>query len=247
MKCIYPSKISGVVASSEDPLYPAVNVLDEHPTLPWVAGAQQSTLTLSVAGGAEGLALFATNAIAITVTVKDEDGVVVSQQSFDLSGIDTWYKWFTQTGERQTELGILYPYQSVAHTVEIMADSGNQAVMVEMGVVRAGAVRRFRDPSSLAEGFMDYSIKKKLSSGAIYRKFKPGARRYSGELRLDLNTDFYTFMRSIVKELGSAPLAWWITDNKQNSWLVYAGFDEMPGANHGNRYAKVNWALLEEL
>lgn len=247
MKCIYPTKITAVAADSFDPNYPAENVLDDHPSLPWVAGGQLGTVTLEVAGGSSGLAIFSANALAIAVTVLDAAGLAVFEVSYDLSGIDTWYKFFTQTGVPETELGVIYPYQSSGHTVVITADSGDPLVPVEIGVVRAGPVRKFRPPTGLRQEAIDYSIRKTLSSGAVYRKKKSVVRCYSGEVRTDLGGDFQVLMLTIIKEIGTAPLAWWVTEQEGSRGLVYAGFRDMPGGRFNNRYGMVNFTLLEEI
>ncbi len=244
-KCIYPSKIVSAAADSENINYPASNVLDEHPTLPWIAVGQSGTLILTVSGGSEGVAIFATNASVITVTVKDVNGDIVVSEAHDLSGIDTWYKWFTQSQIPQTELGLIYPYQSTQHTIEIYADSGNSNVPVEIGVADAGSVRRFRPSMDLGENPVDYSIRRPLSKG-FYRKKKDVVRRYTGTLRVEQDTEFHTVM-GIVQDLATAPATWWITDNENTHWLVYAGFEAMPSTVHHNRYSFISWVLLEEV
>lgn len=247
MKCIWPDLITSVAATSEASGYEAENVLDDSPTFPWRATGQTGTLTLTVSGGAEGLVVAGCNGATVTVTVKDGDGATVNTETFDLSGIDTWYKWFTQRATVLTGFGYNYTYQSGQHTIEIAVDTGSASIPAEIGAAKAGPLYKWREAVQLKCTLEDYSIDDRYATGGKYYQKRDIARSWSGSVLLAINPDFWAWIDDLARDIGKKPTGWWITDQAQQNWVIFAGFSVLPDADFSNRFAFSNFTLLEEV
>jgi len=247
MKCIFPDLVVSVSADTENSEYPATNVLDRVPSLPYQALDKAGTLTLNVAGGAEAVGLAGLNGVAVNIKVKDSSSQIVAETDIDLVGIDTYYKFFTQRVKPRTRVGFVYPYQSDAHQVIVTIDTGNDEIMAECGVGGAGPLYRWRESTSLSFGLVDYSVKDRYSSGGKYYLKRDIVHKYSGKVRLDLNPDLFVWLDDLAQEIGEEPTFWWLTDQKNINHFTFAGFYEMPSASSDNRYGYATWSFLEEV
>lgn len=250
MKVIYPEKTSAVLADEENANYPDDNVLDDHPKKVWKGTSQDAKLTITVDGGANAVGIFATNAQSIDFTLKDGDGATVETGSYDLTGIDTFLKFLTDTGLAWTELWIDYTYQADSHTVELEFDTEDAGTVIEAGVVRAGLAREFRNPQlKLKEGLRDFSIEKELNNGATYYRLRNIVRTYSGNFRAERLWDFYVFIREIFKTIGAQPLAWQVIDVNGEPWTVYARATKtrLPSGSHDRAKSALVSFYLEEV
>ncbi len=248
MRVIYPDKVSGVTAASQAANYPDDNLLDNHPKKIWQGdGVAESQVTVGVYGGANAVGFAGLGVVSIGLTVKDSNtSTVISKVSYDLKGIDTYFKFFTDTFTAYTSFWIDYEYQDDFHYLvfDMIENSGNTVVA---GVVRAGPSRGFYEPNfDLVEGMKDYSIVKELNNGAFYIRKRDVVKTFSGSVELERDGDFYVFMRDVIFKEGSNPLFWRITDYTNNDWAVFARAEQMPSGAHNSRdFSVVNFSFIE--
>lgn len=275
MKCLYPNKILSVTADVADPAYPASNVVRDvnDPAEPYRSTGQAGTLTLHVLGGASGLGL--AGMVGNTLTIKvytvapdklsfgddlfgsddslfgvDEDFFVtrpVFEKTCSLSGIDSWHKWFTQTGTPVTGMVLEYPYQSSEHTVVVTIDTGLAEKKAELAVASAAPVKVWREPVSLKLSLVDYSIKDRFNSGGLYYVKDSVVRYWTGGLR-QTSDEFQVWINGIAREIGATPVFWEISDQSNPFWSTFAGFDPLPTVDGFNKpFAVATFGLLEEI
>jgi len=250
MKVIYPDKVSGVTAANAEANYPDDNLLDNHPKKVWRSGVSKSSVTVSVNGGANAVAFAGIDAVSIALTVKNSSstGILEAKTSYDLKGINTYYKFITDTYTLYNSFWIDYTYQSIAHNLVFEFDniSGGTA---EAGVVRAGPARGFYEPGfDLTEGMKDYSIIKELNNGAFYIRKRDIVKTFAGSVELERDGDFYVFMRDVILQEGGRPLFWRITDYNNNDWTVFARADKTLKAKHNKRkYSSIDFSFIEVL
>jgi len=231
----------------EKALFPKENVSDDHPKKPWKSVSDDATMHVAVSGGSNAIAIFATNAETITVTVMNDIETITlwGPEIYDLQGIDTYYELITDTGERWYVLWVDYPYQ--ANPVSIVVDFESPSA-TRVGIIRAGATYTFPDPRwGLSEGLVDYSIIKELSNGATYIRKRDIVRKFDGDITMVRDRDFYKFMHKVIKTKGPGPLAWKVSTNLSNfDWAVFARPQNMPRGSHTfPAWSRVNFQLLE--
>jgi len=252
MKVIYPDKVSGVTAANADANYPDDNLLDNHPKKIWrYSGVTDSgDVTVAVYSGANAVGFAGISATSIALTVKNaaSSSTLADKVSYDLKGINTYFKFFTDTFTSYTSFWIDYDYQDIEHNLifEFAHSSGNT---IETGVVRAGPARGFYEPGfNLVEGMKDYSIVKELNNGAFYIRKRDIVKTFSGDVELKRDGDFYVFMRDVVQQEGANPLFWRITDYENNDWAVFARVDKTLKAKHNKvDYSTINFSFIEVL
>jgi hypothetical protein len=141
-----------------------------------------------------------------------------------------------------------YTAIAVAHTIKLdfVAAAGT---IIEAGIIRAGDVSSFRDPSQgMAEGLKDFSIIRTLNTGSRYIGKRAIVRTFNFSVTEDRDTDFYKFMLGIIRGRGAAPLAWrLITDSLTDwAWIVFVNTEDMPQGDHfGFAHSKLDITLVE--
>lgn len=251
MRIIYNNRVTAVSTTEENANFPEENLLDEHPRKVWRATSKDATITASLTNGTD-VALFNTNAMTATVTLKVGATTVYSQY-YDMSGILDYYQWLNDLGEAQYSIWFNYSgyAQGGAHTVEFALDTLSATTILEAGVVFGGlAYQTGRGIQYGAkEGLVDYSIKKELSNGSRYYRKRDVVRSFSCSMILNRSTrDFYTFMGRIAQAAGPKPLAWKLTDVNDVDWTVYAYFSQLPDATHDYpNDSLVSFSLTEEV
>uniref|UniRef100_A0A6M3INR4 Uncharacterized protein n=1 Tax=viral metagenome TaxID=1070528 RepID=A0A6M3INR4_9ZZZZ len=248
MKVIYPDKVTGVTAANALANYPDDNLLDGHPKKIWNSGVSVSSVTVSVSEGANAVGFAGVSAVSIALTVKNSNSstTLLSKVSYDLKGINNYYKFFTDSYTSYTSFWIDYDYQSVDHNLVFDFEnvSGSTA---QAGIVKAGPARGFYEPGfDLSESMMDYSIVKELNNGAFYIRKRDVVKTYSGTVELERDGDFYVFMRDVILKEGPNPLFWRITDYNNNDWAVFARVSSMPKGDHNQRrHSTINFSFIE--
>lgn len=247
MKCIPVNNISAVSASSADPAYPAVNVLDNSTILPYRAATQEATMTLDVKGGASGIGLVGLDAKQIIITVKDGAGEIVASQMVDLSGINNYYVWLTQQWQARTVYGFLYPLQMSPHTIEIEIDSGHVDAVPEIAVASAGMVRSWPHALKLKLQMVEQgAVEDVFHDGGLYYIEGKLVKEFSAALRLGIENDFWSFIDGVAVEVKKNPVFWWITDTDNINWFVFGRFKQYPGSPIGNLKAQSSFSIIEE-
>ncbi len=255
MKLIYPDSVSSITASAEDANYPAANLMDDHPKKVWKGTTNSATLTVNV-GGAGALAIIATNAIEVTLSITPPES---AQWDTDIEW-DTGIEWKAYTGITFTETKYLSgtirgaAWFEMSRTDSFSAEivlTAAAGQVIQAGVVTAGVLREFRDPArGIKEGLRDYSIVKELNNGAFYTRKRDVVRTFGFSITEDRDTDFYVFMRDIARELGPDPAAWRILTNNVTGWewIVFGRFDGLPqGAHSLPSYSQIDAKIVEVL
>ena len=238
MKILYPDRITGITADEENANYLIANARNDCPKEKWKATSEDARVILVVSQGA-GCAIFEANATGIVAVVNDI-GLTCSW----LAG-NAWITgtaWLGETSVTATygiangkgALWIDYAEISEEHTIHLYFTAA-AGTIIAAGIIQAGDVSSFRDPSQgVGEGLKDYSIIRKLNTGAPYIKKRAIARTFQFQVTEDRDTDFYTFMLDIMRERGGAALPWrLVTDSLTGwEWIVFADMEAMPQGDH---------------
>lgn len=239
LKVIPGQKISSVSSTSENGNYPDDNVLDEHPKKLWKAanGVDSATLTFSIDGGTGGMAVFNTNATAISASITDPNAVSWESGVEWESGVQwvTSDPALTETVSLDGESGAAF-FEWV-HTDNVLTATldltGVVGETLKMGVAVSDQRYEYNSPQfGVQEGLVSYSIVRELNNGAFYRKERDKVRRFNFAVVEDRAVDFYEFMYTVAKPRGYKPAAWQIHDSNGFNWVVYARFEELPSGQH---------------
>ncbi|MBW2606147.1 MAG: hypothetical protein JRD05_00780 [Deltaproteobacteria bacterium] len=242
MKVIYPDRSITATADKENANYPAANVLDEHPKKLYKSTDNTAVLEVTTGAGSNGFAVFNTNAASVSAIVKKGEPTEWASGTEWVSGTE----WRTAEDPSPATIYDLNPGSvgamwgeytqiDVPHIIELTFTAAAGTIL-ECGVVVPGTVNTFDDPRyGVKEGLRDYSISKELNNGAFYYRKRDVVRIFNFDLIEDGDTDFYTFMHSIVQLVGPGPLAWRILHSGMTNWewVVYARNDSMPAGDHG--------------
>ncbi len=249
MKVIYPVNIQEVEASTEYPEFPAVNLMDRHPKKIWRGIGNSGILTLSCSRSS-GVALFHTNAQKISILVSQGQHIEWSEEILWADEIlwdqdeDAHSSMFDVTNETDGVFWSEWAERDLQHTIELrLIAKPDEDIMV--GVAKAGDINIFPDPvDGLEQGLKDYSIEKELNNGAFYYRKRDIVRTFAGEINMERNPDFYTFMHGIARENGKNPLAWRLITKGDLKWVVYARFSDLPSGKHSRR-VNLNFTIIE--
>ena len=228
-------------ATNPDTGYPAANVYDEHPQKVCksltVAGTLKNTITVTSYGDCNSLCLVNTNATQVEVTIKDttEATTIWGPYTYDLSGIDTIMPLMHDIKVRYKDLWIDYPHQSTAIKIILkLYLAYTTDTIVYCGVVVNGLRQEMVNPVyGMSESLIDTSVIKWTSNKSLYYRKRDVIRKYSGSVYLDRDTELYFFLRYIAMRKGPAPMAWALTSDDNQIWIVYGTMaDNMPSASH---------------
>ena len=258
MRIIYPDQIITLTADEENASYPATNLENEHPKKVWKATSRDAIITVTVGAGSNAIAVFATNALSIGVSVAEGENSIewdtgiewdTDIEWFENSGAGVEYTLYDLTTSNEGALWANYTERNVIHTITLTLTAAIGATL-EAGVVTAGESHLFVDPEyGIQEGLNDYSIVKKLSNGAFYVKAMDVARTFAGQLTVERDSDFYAFMLDIARDISTHPFACRVSTNLTNwEWVVYVRFDSKPGGTHAYPvHSEIQFSLLEVL
>ena len=237
MKILYPDKISTVSVSSEDTDFHKYNISDDYRGHYWQATtASLATVTLGISANSNTIALSNTNSASVSIEIKDSGDSTIygpTSHNVDSEKPDLWVDYTLQSG--------------AATAILAFADPGSIAPYC--GIVRAGYSYEFMNPKyGFSEGLKDLSIEKSLNNGALYYKKRSIARIFSGSFDVERDSDFYTFMHTIVMQFGKRPMFWRLTDLDNMDWVVFARLTKMPGGTHSFfSHSKITIALIEDI
>jgi len=202
--------ITSVVASSSDANFPVANLRDDFTTNLWrAASGTSATLTAQVSKG-KGLALYNTNATSITVlagsgeTYVNESGYV--NETGHAYAADT-----VTVAAAEVLPGIWgriwvdYTEILVPHVLTITLTA---AAVPYAGIIRAGMVQTFKDPTrEHEEGSEDLSIEKELNNGADYFRKRNVIRTFDNLSMIETRPNAWLFKHGIFDKVGPQPLA----------------------------------------
>lgn len=223
MKIIAADQITAVTESSEDANYPAENVLDDFRGVLWKSNVSaESTLTFDISANSNALMLSNMNSVTVGVEVKDAGASTIygpTNHTIDLNNPNLWVDYTLESGTAEAILTFSDPGTDVPYC----------------GIARAGYAYDFKNLKyGLNEGLDDLSISKEYNNGANYYYFIDMLRTFSGSFQVERDSDFYTFMYTIIKQYGRGPYAMKLTDLTNNDWAVFAWMDaSLPKGSHG--------------
>jgi len=243
MKLIMDNLVYSASATNANPAYPEENLYDEHPQKCFKAlsslSTLKSTVTINSYGDCNGLAIINTNAtqVGVKVTTSDErTGVsVLLNSTFDMTGVNSIIPLMHDIKARYKDLWIDYQHAPNPVTIELNFYLANTTeTILYCGVVVNGLVYFLPNPQyGLNESLIDTSVIKWTSNKSLYYKKRDVIRKYNGSLILDRDKDLFFLMKYIVQRKGPAPMAWAMTDEDNQAWIVYGTMaDSMPSVSH---------------
>jgi hypothetical protein len=211
---IYPEHQGTIIASSENPEYPAANLLTPYRKQVWKAvdSVQSATLTVPISSGAV-IAVFGTNAVSGSIAIEDD----VSHAEI----LNT--AWTIEHGRYWQE----YTDWGTAHTAEITLTTTEETL--EAGIVRAGELYTLKAPQyGISENLKDFSIKRELASGAYYTKKLDFVRSVS--YQCPMNDAQYHDLVDLYEFYGPDPFAMLLTDGAADTqqFAIFGNFEAAP-------------------
>ena len=250
MKWLYADDyMNNVVASTENPNYPGSNVENDHANEVWKATTNIARLTCSVNALAEVIAVANINATSIIVTLRivgainwsdninngidwsaDENVGIVWENTpdveatYDISSSKLGQLWATWT-PKTVRIDVLIDFTSASGTV------------VQVGVVRAGLVKSYRDPEhGIREGLNDYSIRKRYNSGGLYTLAGDSERTLAFRI-FETREQVWAMMYDVIRPAMPGPIFVRCTDVYVSDWewIIFAIIDEgVPVVDHAH-------------
>ena len=222
MKIIAADQVTAVTPSSEDASYLAVNVQDNFRGVLWKSAVSAaSTLTIDISANSNALMLSNMNSGTVGVEVKDSTTATIygpTNHTIDSNNPNLWVNYTLESGVAQAILTFSDPGTAVPYC----------------GIARAGYAYDFRNMNyGLSEGFKDLSISKEYNNGADYYHLLTILRTFSGSFMVDRDSDFYTFMHTIIRTYGRGPYAMFLTDLTNYDWAVFGWLStNLPNGSH---------------
>ena len=203
--------VTAYTASSSDASFPAANLRDNYPGNVWKAASGPSATIRLVVSKGSAVAMFNTNAIAVTIYYgagefyDDETGYAPETGYTYLSDTDATIDASDLSGANG-KLWAEYTEQTVPHIVTIVLTAG---AAPSIGVLRAGNVEEFENPGrdGMGEGSVDYSIEATMPNGANYFRKRDVVRTHSGLSMIETRANAFIFKHDIFDAVGPMPLA----------------------------------------
>jgi len=211
------------------------NILDDHLKQTWRSATTNPTMTLTVGGSSNAIAIFNTNANKIKITIKDTEGVILDgPYDYNLRQCTTYYELITDGGRKWTQIWAEYAYQSDIHKIELEF-IGSSDPYIKVGVIKAGLANIFRNPKyGLSMSLEDKSIIRELSNGADYIRHRDVIRKFKGSLTIDAGGDIHNFLHKIHQDRGIRPMAYLIVDENNFMWATFARAINLPDATRSS-------------
>ena len=245
--------VTSISVDSEDANFPKENMRDDFTTNLWraAAGVLTAKITLQVSKGS-GVMLMNTNATSVVVeagsgeSCANESGWVYETGYANADDEVATISVYSLPGKG----GRLWADYSVFTVPHIVTITLTAAAAVYAGIVRAGVVEEFRDPTwDLGEGSIDYSIERELNNGANYFRKRNVIRQYDNISIIETRANCWKLKHDIFDAVGPQPLAIRIIQNALfTDWefVVFAKRASLPQINHiNNAYSRVNFGLQE--
>jgi hypothetical protein len=261
MKLIPVNTTVSVSATTENPNYPAENMLNNSPKKKWISNSISSqTVTVNLRAGSSSLALFNLNGIS-SISISSEDGFNVEW------GGSTQWGGSTEWGERQN------PGISLSRTINIDNGSAwfdfgvtindgteltiditsNLGSFPSIGIITSGDTFKCDDPSpGWSYEFTDYSVVTELSNGSFDSRDRDTVRMFSGNFYMLIDSEFFAFSRLVRNSIKMNPAAWFFASKKEEEeYLLYARFTNMPSSTmtdlSNSNKAQVSLSIIEEV
>lgn len=236
MKIVLENRITSVTASSEAANYPATELLNDSPKRIWKAdGADTATITATGSGTINTIALFNTNAEAVTITIADPNYFAWRNLTWrNLSWRNVQVPVESELVSQAGTTALWATIDNITAPIEITIElSGATGATMQAGVLVAGeAVDLGHLLYGIQEGVADFSIAEQLMNGAHYYKSRDRVRTFTVSALPDRETLFYTFMADFARTYGLAPKAMHLVPEFGSRWIVYGRLAAMPSGTH---------------
>ena len=118
---------------------------------------------------------------------------------------------------------------------------------LNLGIARAGMANEFRNPVyGLKEGFIDYSIKKRFSTGAEFYKRRDIVRTFSGSIQSTIESDQTSLLQSIFKQSRQESMAFNLLTNETRG-ILFGKLTALPSSTRGKLDQMTSSFSIEEL
>lgn len=238
MKLIMDNLVYAASATNENTSYPAENLYDEHPQKCFKALTAETTLksvvTLSSYGDCNSIAIINTNATQINVKITSGTTVLINSL-YDMTGIDSITPLMHDIKARYKDLWIDYNHTPNPATIELSFYLANTVdTVLYCGVVVNGLRHVIPNPQyGLNQSFVDTSVIKWTSNQSLYYRKRDVIRKFNGSLIIDRDKDLFFLLKYIIQRKGPAPMAWAMTDEDNQAWIVYGTMaGAMPSVSH---------------
>lgn len=247
--------VTAYTASSSDASFPVANLRDNYPGNVWkAASGTTATIRLVVSKGSA-IALFNTNATAVTISFGAGEGYD------DESGYacESGYAYVASDSSATVEASDLsgsggklwaeYTEQTLPHIVTIALTAG---AAPSVGIARAGNVEEFRNPGrdGMGEGSVDYSIEATMPNGANYFRKRDVARTHTGLTMIETRANAFIFKHDIFDAVGPMPMAIRLAADSitDDELIVFARRTSPVSIEHiTSDLTRINFALQEAI
>jgi len=261
MRVIKNNAISSITASSSDAGHPVSNLLNDSPKKRWTAAdttVDAVTVDIEISGTTDSIGIIGVSADSVTVSISDPNGIVWENVWWpDVSWVDSQDAVnveYLVTPETQGKFNLWIDFSQFTAAVTIqLYFTKNYALapslLIGAGVVVVGVAEIFPNPNyGITEGIVDFSLTRELSNGATYYKPRDRVRKFSGEMIVNRESDFYRMFYDIARDYGSQPMMWYLIENMGNKWIVYGRLISMPEGSHAYlNHSVIGFEIMEVL
>jgi len=257
MLVIKNNSVRSVSATSENPNYPASNLLDRHPTRDWKAAdasVSSAVIHVDVSGKTGGLGLVGIVADSAVVDISDPNGIV--WQNVDWQNVD----WISVP--QGLHIQTMFEHGNPYSTLWVSFDQFDSAVDISITLFKDGGSSEVLSAGTLVvgemdeisgmqypvnDGLKDYSISRPLANGSPWYKKRNIVRTMGGTLRVSRDV-FFRFNRDLAQKYGQTPMMWNLMDCAGMEFVMYGRLSVMPsGAHQGQDRATIDFEITEEL
>lgn len=253
LKIIPENLIAAVTASSQNAAYPVSEVLTTYLSELYKASTNTTTLSFTVTGESNALALFNTNATGASFEIVDPNQLEWGSSAE--WGSDAEFATISPTIEELVNLdgvsgACMVEWSNITGTITVNVTLTNdEGEAIQVGVAWAGKVLEYKEPDyDLKESRKFNSLVKKYTNGSEYIKILPNYREFVISQNLVRDTAFHSFLHDIAKEIDISPVPWLILDNDNSRWLFFARIDgDVKGAHKYKNRTVVEYTLKEAI
>jgi hypothetical protein len=188
MRIVFANIIEAVAASAEDANFPVQNLLEPHSRKRYRAGAQSATVSATMGGGSNCLALYNIQADSVSVEVTGSDSSLLLSQSIDLVRDDGW-------GEYRAEAVFLeYSLDAAVHSASVALDAATMDVA--LGILYGGRAHAFTNPEwGMGNNPKSHSILYDLDNGYEYVFQRNMSKAPSFTVKMRDRNQYHNFLR----------------------------------------------------
>lgn len=243
MRIIYDNIIESVSADNEKSEFPATNLLDSHAKKRWKAGTTSATVSASLGGGSNALALYNIQADSIDVTITGSGGSTLLDTTIDVLRDDGW-------GQYRIDAAFL-TYDEDVGTHSATLDFSASSVDVAMGILFGGKGYQFQNPNwGLGNNAESHSIIFDLDNGYEYIFQRNTSDMPSFSCQFKDRAEYFNFLR-LAKATHPNPIIVAVENmdsDEQHNFVWYGRMRDIPkGTLTSHNNYKASFELKEFL